>query len=87
VINLFIKWINKIFIKYQNSLQEEVLLIINKKTFQVSIESLDYLTNNKIDFLFIPPGETSLLQPLDISANKIFKDHIRLLFEQNRLLY
>ena len=53
----------------------------------VSSESLDYLKKNKIDFLLIPPGTTSLFQPFDLSVNKIFKDNIILLFEQNRLLY
>lgn len=30
---------------------------------------------------------TSFLQPCDISVNKVFKDRIQFLFEQNRLLY
>ncbi len=30
---------------------------------------------------------TSLLQPMDLSVNKIFKDQIRYLFEKDRLLY
>ena len=30
---------------------------------------------------------TSLLQPMDLAANKIFKDQIRYLFEKDRLLY
>ena len=85
--NLFIEWINEIFIKYQNSLQDKVLLIIDKDTSHVSSESSDYFKKNNIGFSLIPPGTASLLQPLDLSVNKIFKDHIRLLFEQNRLLY
>ena len=46
-------------IKYQNSLQEKVLLIIYKAISHVSSESLDNLKNNKIYFLIIPPGATS----------------------------
>lgn len=30
---------------------------------------------------------TSLLQPMDLSVNKIFKDQIHYLFEKDRLLY
>ena len=30
---------------------------------------------------------TSLLQPMELSLNKIFKDNISYLFEKDRLLY
>ena len=62
-----------------------MLLIIDKTTPHVSSESFNYLKKNR--FFLIPPRTTSLLQLLDLSINKIFKDNIRLLFEQNRLLY
>ena len=35
-----------------------------------------YLSNNK-RLLFIPPGLTSVLQPLNVLINKLFKDGIR----------
>ena len=35
-----------------------------------------YLSNNK-RLLFIPPGLTSVLHPLDVSINKLFKEGIR----------
>ena len=34
------------------------------------------LSNNK-RLLFMPPGLTSVLQPLNVSINKLFKDGIR----------
>ena len=35
-----------------------------------------YLSNNK-RLLFIPSGLTSVLQPLDVSINKLFKEEVR----------
>lgn len=63
---LFMQWINKIFLLYQNSLEEKVLLIFDQATSHLLNESLDYLANNNIDFLITPPGMKSFLQSCDI---------------------
>jgi len=44
------QWINKIFLPYQNSLEEKVLLIFDQATSHISNESLEYLANYNIDF-------------------------------------
>ena len=53
------------------------LLIMDSAPVHISeeIKSL-YLSNNK-RLLFIPPGLTSLLQQLDLSINKLFKEGIK----------
>lgn len=38
-----------------------------------SYEIINYLTKYKINFVFVPKGLTSILQPLDISINHPFK--------------
>jgi len=40
------------------------------------------LSEMKTDLAVIPGGLTSLLQPLDVSVNKPFKDNIRKLYAQ-----
>ena len=41
------------------------------------------LDNN---FLLIPPGLTSILQPLDIGVNKIFKEKLKFKYENIKLI-
>ena len=74
---LFNEWIKNIFIPYQKSLSEKCLLIINKASSHSSDNSLEILNKLNISYLLIPSGVTSLLQPMDLSANKFFKDNIR----------
>ena len=84
---IFSEWLFKIFLKYQTSLGEKCLLIIDSASSHSSEESINILNSNNINYLLIPTGMTALLQPMDISTNKVFKDNIRYLFEKGRLLY
>ena len=83
---IFSQWVKLIFIPYQKSLSEKCLLIIDKASCHSSDDSLEILNNQNINYLLIPSGMTSILQPMDISVNKVFKDNIRFLFEKDRLL-
>lgn len=38
---------------------------------------IEYLNDNDIDFVVIPPGFTRYLQPLDIYVNKEFKSNLK----------
>ena len=40
-----------------------------------------------ISYLLIPSGMTSILKPMDLSVNKVFKNNIRYSFVKDRLLY
>ena len=42
----------------------------------MSDNSLELLKNNNINYILIPSGMTSLLQPMNLSINKSFKDNI-----------
>ena len=53
------------------------LLIMDSAPVHISEEIKNlYLSNNK-RLLFIPPDLTSVLQPLDVLINKLFKDGIK----------
>ena len=49
-------------------------------------DSLELLKKSKINYILIPSGMTPILQLMDISINKVFKDNIRFLFEKDRPL-
>lgn len=85
--DIFADWIKNIFIPYQNSLNEKCLLIFDMATSHVSKFSIDVLKKHDINYVTISAGMTPINQPLDIAVNKTFKDHIKLLFEKERLFY
>ena len=45
--------------------------IIDKASCHSSDDSLEILNNLNINYLLIPSGMTSILQPMDISVNNI----------------
>ena len=53
----------------------------------ISNESLNFLKEKDINYVLIPAGMTPECQPLDISINKVFKDNIKIKFEENRLFF
>ena len=74
--NLFIYWINRIQVPYSSKFPRTLLIMD-----QFSVHKLDavkkLLNKSKTDILLIPPGFTSILQPLDIYINKPLKDQLR----------
>ena len=56
------------------------LLIMDRFSGQKTDAALSLLEENKIVVVFVPPGTTDKLQPLDLSANKAAKDFLRQCF-------
>ena len=46
-----------------------------------SLDVIRYLVSLKINYVFIPKGLISILQPLDVSVNRPFKDALRHCYE------
>ena len=53
------------------------MLILDSATMHISFDIIRYLVSLKINYVFIPKGLTSILQPLDVSVNRPFKDALR----------
>lgn len=60
---------------------------IDMASSHVSKFSIDVLKKHDINYVTIPAGMTPTSHPLYIVVNKTFKDHIKLLFEKERLFY
>ena len=83
-------WIKNIYIPYFNSKNIELkntLLIWDKATMHISFEIQRLLVKNKINFAYIPAGLTSILQPLDVSINRPYKDSIRHSYEEATIAF
>ena len=82
LINLYSKIRLKIFLSLiKNLYVKNAFLCINKASSHSSDDSLEILYNMNISYLLIPSGMTSILQPMDLSVNKVFKDNVRYSFE------
>lgn len=77
---LFVKWIDDELIPALG--QRESLLVMDHASFHKTDEGLDKMRNHTITPAMIPPGCTSILQPLDVAVNKPFKGYLRDLIEE-----
>ena len=75
-------WIEKIYIEYfKDKNLNESLLIWDHGTMHNVISIQKLICDKKINYVFIPKGLTTILQPLDVSTNKVFKEWIRRNYE------
>ena len=73
---LFLRWIDEELIKLEDW-KDGGLLAIDAAEFHKTERVLNTLRNHCIIPSMIPPGCTGLVQPLDISINKPFKELLR----------
>lgn len=75
-------WIDKIYIPYfEGKNLSKTLLVFDRASMHDSLEIIKYLISKNINFVFIPKGLTSILQPLDVSINHPFKIGIKHAYE------
>lgn len=65
------------------SLREPALLAMDCVGFHKSPELLEYLRTNHVSTSMVPPGCTSVCQPLDTAVNKPFKEILTRLSEEH----
>ena len=70
---LFMTWLNKIFLKYVVS-QRPVLLLVDGHKSHITLDVIDKCRENDITLFCLPPHTTHALQPLDIAVFKSLKD-------------
>ena len=74
-----IDWLNKVWIEYLKNYDNMLgsLLIMDKATTHYKDEFKSSYFNKDIRIYYIPVGLTSILQSLNTSINKPFKDALR----------
>ena len=60
--------------KYECHINSEWILVLDKAPSHFNDTIEEYMNNNAINYIYIPGGLISKLQPLDISVNKSFKN-------------
>ena len=81
--DIFKKWIDEIYLNYQdNIIKNTCLLILDKAPSHCCSAILEHLNNKNIKSIFIPGRLTRKLQPVDVTVNKPFKDLIKKNFAQ-----
>ena len=77
--DIMLDWIDKVYKPYifKDPLLGSSLLIIDKASSHICDEVIESCTENYMNISILPAGTTSVLQPLDISINKIFKTFIK----------
>ena len=87
--NTMIDYVEKIFVPYVKSKQEELgldatypaLAIFNEFNGQTTDTVFSRLKKNHIYYVIVPPNCTDKLQPLDVSVNKPAKAFLRNCFQ------
>lgn len=62
------------------------VLLLDQFTAHVDDFIKNEAKNYNITLIFIPKGQTSILQPLDVSINGILKEKAKLLWKQERIM-
>ena len=76
-------WIENIYIPFfKNKDLKKTLLIWDNATMHTSLIS-KFLYEKGINYVLIPKGLTSILQPLDVSINRPFKDWMKRTYESS----
>ena len=71
---LFIKWMEKIFLKFAVP-ERPIILFIDGHKSHVTLDVIDMARNNDVILFCLPPHTTHALQPLDVAVFKSFKNH------------
>ena len=73
-------WIREIWGKIKFAENAAPILVLDRYSSHVKSSVVDEISA-KADIDFIPGGCTSIVQPLDVLINKLFKEHLRKSFE------
>ena len=71
---LFIKWMEKIFLKFAVP-ERPIILFVDGHKSHVNLDVIDMARNNDVILFCLPPHTTHALQPLDVAVFKSFKNH------------
>ena len=74
---LFTKWLNEELLKPDVLGGRDSLLVMDHAAFHKTPRILQKLKGTNVVPALVPPGCTSLLQPLDVAINKPFKEWLR----------
>ena len=75
-------WIDKVWKRHPGGLLKKSLLVYDRfKTHLIDCIK-KRLEDHNTDVAVIPGGLTSQLQPLDVSLNKPFKEHVRIMWSE-----
>jgi hypothetical protein len=77
-----VDWLNRIILNYQYPKNEQLCLLLDSGSFHKLESVKKLLEENSIKLFILPPGTTSLIQPLDVCINKPFKDQMRLKYSE-----
>ena len=70
---LFLAWLNKIFVKVCVP-ERPIMLLIDGRAFHITIEAIDFCQANNTILFCLPPHTTHTLQPQDVAVFKTLKD-------------
>lgn len=77
------KWLSKCYVRRPDGFfkQAKAMLVMDSMRAHITDEVKDAIKALNTLPVIIPGGMTKLLQPLDISVNKAFKGHLRIMWE------
>ena len=81
-------WIDTVYCSFFNNIPlENTLLIFDSAPMHTSLEVLKYISNKKLTMCWFQKGLTPILQTLDVSINKPFKEAMKHKYESSIIYY